>query len=53
MTIEYQLDNNIPLKFIPKHKSSANKYNYDYLRNNEVEYEWKCVDKNASKVYNV
>ena len=47
MTPEYQIDNNIPLKFIPKHKSFANKSNYDYLRNNEVEYEWKC--KNEKK----
>lgn len=41
MTIEYQIDNNIPLKFVPKHKSIAKKSDYNYIRNNEVEYEWK------------
>ena len=41
MTIEYQIDNNIPLKFVPKHKSIAKKFDYNYIRNNEVEFEWK------------
>ena len=45
MTIEQIIDNNIPIKFIPKHKSSANKSNYNYIRNNEVEYEWKCKNE--------
>jgi len=39
MTIEYQLDNNILLNQIPK--SISKKYDYNYIRNNEVECEWK------------
>lgn len=39
MTIEYQLDYNIPLNQIPK--SITSKSDYNYIRNNEVEYEWK------------
>lgn len=42
MTIEYQLDNNIPLDKIKIPKLTTNKNNYNYIRNNEVEYEWKC-----------
>ena len=51
MTIEYQIDNNIPLNQIPK--SIAKKSDYNYIRNNEVEYEWKCknkIDKNDISV---
>ena len=43
MTIEQIIDNNIPINQIPK--SSANKSNYNYIRNNEVEYEWKCKNE--------
>ena len=39
MTIEQIIDNDIPIKFIPK--SIAKKSDYNYIRNNEVEYEWK------------
>lgn len=39
MTIEQILDNNIPLNQIPK--LIAKKSDYNYIRNNEVEYEWK------------
>ena len=42
MTKEYQIDNNIPIKFI--HKSIAKKSDYNYIRNNEVE--WKCRHEN-------
>ena len=45
MTIEYQLDNNIPLNQTPK--SIVKKSDYNYIRNNEVEHEWKC--KNEKK----
>ena len=41
MTIEQIIDNDIPIKFIPKHKSIAKKSDYNYIRNNEVEWEWK------------
>lgn len=51
MTIEYQIDNNIPLKFVPKHKSIAKKSDYNYIRNNEVEYEWKCKKERGEKDY--
>lgn len=39
MTIEQIIDNNIPLNQIPK--SIAKKSDYNYIRNNEVEWEWK------------
>ena len=35
MTIEQQIEQNIP----PKKRNSKN--NYNYIRNNEVEFEWK------------
>lgn len=43
MIIEEQIDNNIPFKLIPK--SIASESDYNYIRNNEVEYEWKCRNK--------
>ena len=39
MTIEQILDYNIPPNQIPK--SIAKKSDYNYIRNNEVELEWK------------
>ena len=39
MTIEQIIDNNVPLNQVPK--SIAKKSDYNYIRNNEVEYEWK------------
>ena len=51
MDKEYQLDYNIPLNQVPK--SIAKKSDYDYIRNNEVEYEWKLenkIDKNDTSV---
>ena len=51
MTIEQIIDNNIPINQIPK--SFAKKSDYNYIRNNEVEYEWKCknkIDKNDISV---
>ena len=39
MTIEQILDNNIPLNQVPK--SIAKKSDYNYIRNNEVEWELK------------
>ena len=43
MTIEQIIDYNIPLKFIPK--SITSKSDYNYIRNNEVEWEWKMKKK--------
>jgi hypothetical protein len=43
MTIEYQLDNNIPPNQIPK--SIAKKSDYNYIRNNEVEWELKKKER--------
>lgn len=45
MTIEQIIDKNIPLNQISK--SIAKKSDYNYIRNNEVEYEWK--KKNTNK----
>lgn len=47
MTIEQILDNNIPLNQIPK--SIAKKYDYNYIRNNEVECELKKKNTNKEK----
>lgn len=47
MTIEEQLDNNIPLNQTPK--SIAKKSDYNYIRNNEVEWEWKRKNTNKEK----
>ena len=46
MIIEQIIDNNIPLKFIPK--SITSKSDYNYIRNNEVEYEWKKKKENRN-----
>ena len=43
MTIEQIIDYNIPLKFVPK--SITKKSDYNYIRNNEVEWEWKCKNE--------
>lgn len=43
MTIEQIIDYNIPINQIPK--SITSKSDYNYIRNNEVEYEWKCRNK--------
>ena len=51
MTIIQQIDSNIPSKLITN--SPKTNYNYDYIRNNEVEYEWKLknkIDKNDNSM---
>ena len=47
MTPEYQIDDNIPLNQVPK--SITSKSDYNYIRNNEVEYEWKKKNTNKEK----
>lgn len=47
MTIEQIIDNNVPLNQIPK--SIAKKSDYNYIRNNGVEYEWKCRNEKKKK----
>ena len=46
MTLEQQIDYNIPSNQIPK--SIAKKSDYNYIRNNEVE--WECKKKERDYV---
>lgn len=45
MTIEQQIEQNIPIDLKPKPKFRTSKNNYNYIRNNEVEYEWKLKEE--------
>ena len=45
MTNIQQIDSDIPIDLKPKPKFRTSKNSYNYIRNNEVEYEWKLKEE--------